>query len=307
MAFGRPILAHCPRMRQIRWGVLAALLVLPPPASVAAPRPDLAVVLERAGQYVLGFEERFALVIGDERYDQHKIGGAMRLGNGSTIAPPQDRTIESEMLFLWLSGERAWLAVRNVLTVDGGAVDGSQQRLDRLLASTAPIGLARLRQLRNESARFNIGTIRRNFNDPMSPLRFLEPESRRRFGFALAGEETVNGVVTSKVTFNEEARPTFIQNSPSHGMIWIAADGAIVRTRLEVGNRQQRLTASIVVDYRRDQKLDMMVPVTMREIYTALAAGGATGALGPVSERIECDAKYSNYRRFETAGRIVPD
>ena len=41
----------------------------------------------------------------------------------------------------------------------------------------------------------------------------------------------------------------------------------------------------------------MLVPVTMRERY---AASGPT-------EQIECTARYSKFRQFETGARVIPD
>jgi hypothetical protein len=303
-------------MRRIRWSVLAALLSVCIPSfgvislptarveafrasaargdsqSQTAPVPALADVLSRAGQYVLDFEDRFAVVIGDERYDQHVERGYRRTQR-------HDRKIKSEMMFVWLPNEQAWLAVRTVLTVDGRSISNSQKRLGRMLDGRASIGVPHLRQLRNEGARFNLGSIRRNFNDPMTPLRFLEPESQPRFEFALAGEETINGEPASKVTFNEQSQPTFIQGEhPSHGMMWIVSDGTVVRTRFEVANAKDGLTAVITVNYGRNSKLDMMVPMNMHESYSGLKG---------IPEWVECEATYTNFRRFETSGRIVPN
>jgi hypothetical protein len=257
-----------------------------------APAPSS--LLDRAGAYVQRYEERFAVVISDEEYTQRVDGRSYR--------GPRARTIASEMMFLWLAGEQAWLSVRNVVSVDGRAIGDSRKRLDHLLSASAPVGIAHLRRMRNEGARFNIGTIRRNFNDPMYPLQFLEPEKQPRFSFEPAGHETIDGVETSKVTFDEQASPTFIQDGnrslPTHGIFWIAEDGAVVRTRLDVRDRLHALSALLLVDYRPEQKLDMLVPMTMHEIY--LAAGSS-------SERVECQARYSSFRRFETAARLVPD
>jgi hypothetical protein len=271
------------------------------PASLQAASLDS--LLSQASTYVLGFEERFAVVLSDEDYEQHSTG---RYGRSRETG----RTLKSETIFLWLTEERAWLTARNVLSVDGRPVQNSRERLDRLLSGTGSIGIARLRALRDEGARFNLGSIQRNFNDPMLPLRFLEPATRPRFKFSLAGEEKVGGSPTSKVAFEEQARPTVIQENridrPSHGVIWIRPDGTVMRTRLEVrGTDGPRnvITASIVVDYNSDKKIGMMVPGAMHETYMQLVPAGAGG----VGERITCTATYSNFRRFETSARIVPD
>jgi len=275
----------------------AELVVLLAALSASVPlaqAPGLSSLLDRTGAYVQRYEERFAVVIGDEEYEQRADGRSYR---GARV-----RKIASEMMFLWLSGEKSWLSVRNVVSVDGSAIGNSRKRLDRLLSASAPVGVAHLRRMRDEGARFNIGTIRRNFNDPMFPLQFLEPERQPRFTFALAGHETIEGADTSKVTFDEQATPTFIQdgnrNLPTHGIVWVDDDGAVVRTRLDVRDPLHGLSAIIIVNYRGEPKLEMLVPVTMHEIYMAA---------GTNSERVECQARYSGFRRFETAARMVPD
>jgi hypothetical protein len=281
-------------MRALRGPAVVAVVAMLGWRVAAAQEPPLASLLQRGADYTLHYEERFAVIIGDEEYEQHVEGRAYR--------GARDRTIASEMMFLWLTGEKTWLSVRNVVSVDGHAIKDSQKRLDRLLSAAAPVGVAHLRRMRDEDARFNIGTIRRNFNDPMFPLHFLEPETQWRFTFALAGQETIDGTATSKVTFDEQAQPTFIQdgtrNLPSHGILWMADDGRVLRTRFDVRDPARGLTAIVTVNYRPDQKLDMLVPVSMHEIYFAA---------GPASEHVECNARYSGFRRFETAARLVPD
>jgi len=268
-------------------------------APAAAEPPALADLLLQVGKYVRGFQHDFATVIGDETYLQRERY-AERV-NGREKVSTAERTMRSEMLFLWMPQERDWLAVRNVLAVDGRNVSKSQERLDRLFASEAAIGVAKLRKMRDEGARFNIGTIRRNFNDPMFPLQFLEPPNQRRFTFTLAGAEQVGGVTTSKIKFEERARPTFIQDGrtdlPSHGEVCVAPDGSVMRTRLQIQNADRYISAFVMIDYRREASLDMLVPAKMQEVYAA----------GAPYERVNGVATYSNFRRFETSARIVPD
>jgi hypothetical protein len=183
-------------METRRCPVIVALLVALT-ASFLHPRaPELSSLMDRAGTYVRRYEERFAVVISDEEYEQRAEGRSYR--------GARSRKIASEMMFLWLTGEKSWLSVRNVVSVDGRAIGNSRKRLDRLLSDSATIGVAHLRQMRNEGARFNIGTIRRNFNDPMFPLQFLESDKQQRLTFALAGHETIDGADTSKVRFDEQ-------------------------------------------------------------------------------------------------------
>jgi hypothetical protein len=193
--------------------------------------------------------------------------------------------------------------VRNVLTLDGRPVPDSQNRLSDALGDTSVGRRTRLRRLLNESARFNLGGIHRNLNFPTLALLFLDPALQSRFAFTSAGRERINGVETQKIGFDERSRPTVIQDNGadlvSRGAMWLAdADGTVVRTRLELRIPLSETVASVDVDYRPDTKLGRWVPARMRETYLQSRASIRV-------ESIDCVATYSNFRRFETFGRII--
>ena len=97
----------------------------------------------------------------------------------------------------------SWLSVRNVLEVDGQPVTDSHDRLERAINGD-PRGLAaRLQSVAGEGARFNIGGITRNFNDPILPLLFLDPVYQPRFKFHLEGKETVNDIDTTVLALEQ--------------------------------------------------------------------------------------------------------
>lgn len=184
------------------------------------------------------------MVISDEDYRQR--------ATGRLHLPPQDRRTRSEMLFLWMPDEAAWLTVRSVQSADGRLVADSQHRLQSVLGDNGTERLTRLRRLLDESARFNLGRIVRNFNYPTLALGYLDPSMQSRFAFTPAGRERVNGIDAWKIE----------------------------------------------VDYGRDAKLDMWVPTRMHETYLQSRST-------MINEAIDCVATYSNFRRFETSGRIV--
>ena len=271
-------------------------------ATGGADAAPLAALLTRAGEHVRQFEGDFALVVSDEDYKQQ--------AKGRLYPSSQNRRTQSEMVFMWLPDEGGWLTVRNVLTADGKPVPDSQHRLNDLLRDTASERLVRLKTLLNESARFNVGRIFRNFNYPTLALSYLDPAIQPRFAFTLGGRERVNGVQTWKVAYVERARPTVIQETAtpgsvrgidltSRGTLWIGENGIVQKTVLEVQMPRPLTMASIEVIYRRDDKLEMWVPMRMHETY--LQARGTT-----INESIDCVASYSNFRRFETSGRIIP-
>jgi hypothetical protein len=254
--------------------------------------PSLPALLERAGQYVVAFEEQFAQVVGFERYRQevHALEGGEMVD------------LESEVFFVGIDDRRTWLTVRHVLTVNGRAVaDSSDSVIDLLIARG---NSARLRELADAGARYNVGSVRRNFNDPTLALLFLAPSSRQRFRFSDRGSDTVDGIAVRVVAFEERERPTIVRDArtrrdaPSSGLLLIADDGRVLRSELSV-QIPRSTTASIKVTYGFEPKLEMMVPLLMEEEYRALRTRG-TGEL------ITGRASYSNYRRFQTGVRILP-
>jgi hypothetical protein len=83
--------------------------------------------------------------------------------------------------------------------------------------------------------------------------------------------------------------------------VWVAVrENAIVKTRLDlrIPGRESNAVASVEVDYGRDARLDMWVPIKMVETYMEMRAS-------LVQENIGGEATYSNFRRFETSGRVV--
>jgi len=279
---------------------LAAIVALA--AAVPPPTPAIDGLLDRASAYVGRFEREFAQVISDEDYRQ-RVSGAM-------YRRAETRRTQAEMLFLWMEAQHDWLTVRNVRVIDGKPIPNSENKLMSALAPTTEAPLAQLRRLRDESARFNIGHTFRNVNYPTMAIHVLEEKYRPRFGFAIEERERIDGIEAWRVAYHEEQTPTLIQsergqNLFARGRLWIAdADGRILRTTLEVEISANDTTMSTTVDYRRDAKLAMWVPGRMHELIEQRAAVPAQGR-AILSERIECTAEYTNYRRFETSGRII--
>jgi hypothetical protein len=283
------------------------LLMFAVPPSQGVRQPSLDQLLERVAQYVTRFQDDFAIVISDEQYDQSVV---VREESGRTRSREQ-RQIRSETVFAWLLEQQSWLTARKVLSVDGALVPDSKERIDAALGENTEDRNARLRRLRDEGARFDIGRIYRNFNDPTFVLQFLAPAFQSRFVFTMVGIEKDSW----RVAFSERALPAVIQtptaNLLANGTVWISrADTTIVRTQLVVRDPVANTTAEISVDYRFDPRLGIAVPVRMAEIYNAtirnVAPAGSLQMFLTWREHIECLATYSNYRRFETSGRLVP-
>jgi len=304
------------RLRHTVTGGFAALalLLLSPGARVGRAGIDapLAAILDRAGTYVRQFEQQFAVVLSDETYDQRQH--LSQIVDGAPRSRGAQRKLHSELLFMWMPEAQEWLTVRTVLRVNGAPIAESRDRLERALAETDPGRLARLRRLRDEGARFNIGQIVRNFNDPTLALQFLDPVYQPRFTFTLSARRRVNGVDAWQLAFDEYRSPPVVDSdghdSFSEGSVWVAvSDAAVVRTSARWEDARTNTRANMVVSYRRDPKLEMWVPARMEESYAQnrlVSSEGRPPRFGTVNEQIECVATYSNFRRFETSGRLVP-
>jgi hypothetical protein len=273
--------------------------------TVASQQPPLDLLLEKAGRYARGFQQDFETVIADETYVQRERVTRTQAGRERIINSA--RTINSEMVFMWLPEDRSWLLVRNVLKVDRKDVPDSKARLEHVIADATPGALLpRFNRLRDESARFNLGRIYRNLNDPMLPFQFVDPSYQPRFTFEIAGEDTIDGVAAWKLTFAEKAMPTVVtvdkHDSFSKGDIWLTSSGIVLRTHLAVENQLTSLRSTFVVTYGRDSKLAGWVPVRMEETYSQRPPASSSDRL---ATEISCVATYSNFRRFETSARIV--
>jgi hypothetical protein len=250
-------------------------------------------VLARVSQYVLDYGQALTSVVAEETYSQQVLGepAARRKVNGTpTGGGPKSVILTSDYLLVKVPGVDGWIPFRDVFAVDGQPVRGREDRLVKLFleAPSPSAALERANAIWRESARYNIGSVRRTINAPLLPLWFLEPQSLRRFAFRKAGEETIAGTRVFVLEFNEAVRPTFIKTPegldlPSRGKIWIdQINGRIHRTLLVAS------MATIRVDYGpRPEVPGLFLPVTMEERYESQ---GVT---------ITGKASYSKFRRFQ--------
>jgi hypothetical protein len=254
-------------------------------------------VMRRAAAYVDAYGEKASIVVATEHYTQEarsSLGGAA----GRTV-----RRIVADFAIVKVSSLRGWQGFRDVVEVDGTRVVDRDDRLVRILLESEG-RYDEAQRLSNESARFNIGAIFRNFNVPTSALFFFRTENLDRFNFTARGVQPDG---TWEIAFRETSRPTLIRTPEgrslaSEGSLWVnPADGTVVRTRLKVADfvpRAARTRASGRVDvtYRHVPTLDMWLPVSMDEDFDVTRTND--------SETISGRALYSNYRQFQTTVRI---
>jgi hypothetical protein len=251
-------------------------------------RPELSTLLGRAGEYVRSYHEMLTTIVAEEQYVQR----ANRMNYEE-----ETRTLKSEFaLVRGEPGENLWLAIRDVIEVDGQRI-ADQSRLNALLTGSRGNLRAAARAIADEQAKYNVGDIYRTINVPTLPLEFLLPDRQSRFRFREAGITTVSGVATTAVAYTERSRPTIIRTPNGRdvvakGTAWIDREGRVLKTEL-VTTAPGGVRAGITVTYGSEPRLNLLVPVTMHETYSTRVS------------QITAVATYRNFRRFETETRIV--
>jgi VWFA-related protein len=270
----------------------------PEPAEGPLPRPspEVELLLSHASSGVVRYFNALSSIVCHERYvqqvERQEISGLCG-GLPCTRTQVATQTLESDYLLVRLEDTAGWLPFRDVYAVNGVPVRGREDRLLRLFVDPHADRMQQADRIRAESSRYNIGEVVRDVNVPTFALQFLLPHVRARFMFRLGGRELVDGVDTQVVQYEESGRPTVIkgpngEDVPARGQFWIdPLSGSVLRMNVETTLRREKRT--IKVAFRRDPKLEMLVPETMDESY-----------IGPV-ERLTARATYSDFRQFRVS------
>jgi hypothetical protein len=289
-----------------QWVAVAAAVWAAAPA-VAADEPALATVLARAAAYVADFHRQLSSIVAEEQYVQNVFPSAGRDTWSRDGGGPVHRVLKSDLLLLKPPGGDAWMTFRDVFDVNGEPVRDRTERLSQLFLRRTPSTDAMIRRILDESARYNIGDIRRNVNTPTYPLLFLEAENASRFKFKVTSDRRpgtepahtpAGGAfhVSTEVwviAYQETAAGTMIRTDgqrdlPAKGRFWIEpASGRVLMSELVAGNR--RLRATIDVSYQSEPILGLLVPIEMREWYDNMKT----------RSHIEAVATYGKFRQFQ--------
>jgi hypothetical protein len=321
----------------MRTGVTVLLLLLAPAGlsaqtQTADQTPEQ--VMARVGQYVASYGAKAAAVVAKETYTQHfTIGGAME----------RPRRLVAE--FAIVRADRGWTGFRDVVEVNGEPVRDRRDRLVSLLTSQSAT-LSEAARIANESARYNVGPIARNFNTPTTAMFFFLPEHLSRFTFTIKGRKTISKMQTLEIAFKETHAPTFImtragKDVPVEGALWVnPEDGTVIRTRIRMRNfldaevsPSQPAAAPVqrpIITTAPARAVSTPVPdMTVRRLessadfdvtyarpagmdlwlpveMTELYEGPMMARNRPILGRATTRAEYSEFKQFATTTKIVP-
>jgi hypothetical protein len=278
-------------LHALLWMVTVAVGALAP----AEPDP----LFVRATEYVAAFERTFAAVTWREQYEQEdRMQRRFGSSGASGMQLVGKRRLESQLLFVWLPREASWIAVRDVMSVDGKARAEAERPLQKMSLGGSSISVAELKTLAAENGRFNIGKIERTFNEPTLALSFLDDRYRHRFEFEFVVEQKLETGPMRLYRYIERGRPTVIRigdrDLPAQGLFGIQPEtGRILFTSLRVSDAGN-VHGHVSVRYGPHADFDVLVPIEMKEVYTSIAG-----------EEVTATATYSDFRRFEAHSRII--
>ena len=264
-------------------------------APPAADTPTLDIVLSRAGKYVLNYEKDFAGIVAEERYEQtSRQGGRFDQFGSIRHDTAKRRVFRSDLLLVRPEGADSWLQFRDVFEVDGRLVRDRNDRLAKLFLEPNVSIAKQVQRIRDESSRYNVGSIVRNVNVPVMALAVLKPENQIRFFYnhlEAADAERKDGAWA--IDYREVGVGTMIKTNggkdmPMEGRLWIEpTTGRVLGTTMRA--QSELIRGVIQVDYEFEESLGILVPRRMHEEYRQYADGSGVTAV----------ATYSNFRRFQ--------
>lgn len=270
-----------------RWAIVIAGVVI---AFAAGARPsgrapELKDVLKSSAAYVERFHHQLSRIVAEETYAQTVVDTS-RLTDTMLLQP--SRTLRSDLILVRSAEEQRFVELRDVFEVDGKPVRDRQARLERLLGAHSKAAGSRIAAIIQESARYNVGTIRRNVNTPLLALMFLQHNYQDRFTFKhLTGATPVfkesrdrefNDAPVFRVStemwtieYHERKNATVIRtatggNLPARGRFWVdPATGAVLISEMIVDGGG--VAATVTVSYQSEPLMGLLVPAEMRETY----------------------------------------
>jgi hypothetical protein len=272
---------------------LVAGAIVPAAAGLRQDRP-LSAILDKATAYVSAYVKALSSVVSEERYEQtvQRLVNRTYYRQGAVLPDKEvlHRTLVSDYLLVQVPGSAEWMPFRDVYSVDGVPVRDRNDRLLKIFLEPGASALARALQIREESSRYNLGSVTRDINVPTFALQIFAPDLRRRFTFKERGSERVGDRDAVVVEYSERAVPTIVlgqrdENAPATGRFWILPDtGAVVRSLMEI--RPSGMKTRIEVTYWYEPGLGIFVPGEMSERHDL------------PEELVEARSTYSNFRRF---------
>ena len=210
--------------------LVASVAVILSCAVLSAQEPSANDLMAKVGAYAAAYGEKASVVVATETYTQTlSIVGQQEM--------PRPVKLVAEFAIVRLQGG-GWMGFRDVVSFNDEPVENRKDRLVSLLTSDSAT-ISEATRIANESSRYNVGAISRNFNTPTTALFFFLPANLERFAFTKKGTKTIDGIKTIEIAYKETKLPTLVttragKNVPLDGSLWVTDDGTVVRSRMHM-------------------------------------------------------------------------
>jgi hypothetical protein len=280
-------------------GVAVALTATPGAQSSAASTAEH--ILAKLDAYFEAYHLELSALVADERLVQN-----VARGTGSGVnAIRLTREIRSEVAFVDLPGDAGWLGFRDVRTVSGKDVRAPGPSLADVLIRSGSDNYQQARALLLAGARHNLGEPRTT-NLPTLPLELLSRRQRWRYDIRLEAYERVERLRTARVLLEERSTPSLVRRGDGGDLMarvvgWVEPDtGQLWRAEVRLEDPRlifaERHAPTVVrVYFKASGPNRLIVPDRMEEEFFDSVHGRGDG-----------ESRYGNYRRFQTAARVVP-
>lgn len=271
------------------------------PEGVQRTDPIALQTLARLDEYLERYHVGLSQLVADERMVQN-----VARGTGSGVnAIRLTREIHSEVAFVDLPGGAGWLGFRDVQRVSGRSVRRAGPSLAEALVRSGADNYQQARALLLASARHNLGEPRTT-NLPTLPLELLHQRHRWRHDVRLEAYERVEGRRTARVLLEERSTPSLVRRGDGGDLMarvvgWIEPEtGQLWRAEVRfedprLGFAERHAPTTVLVHFKATGPDGLLVPDLMEERFFDSVYGPGDG-----------ESRYRNYRRFDTAARVVP-
>ena len=279
--------------------LIPALALLASAGASQGPDTSTKAIVEAAAGYVADYQRQLTSVIADEIYTQEVVAQSPR-----DPQMPRLRTMRSEVFFVDSATSHHWMAIRDVMSLDGNALGDRPDLRDAFQRLAVGDVAARFKEYNSQ---YNLGRTFRNFNEPTLSLLVFDERHRARFSFDRKRVERQGDTILVTIAFTEKESPTLIRDQKrgrvfSKGEFIVEAGAGRVRRTLLTA-KSDSLRLELTTTYEANDRLGILVPTLFRETYE-YGSDSRTRDSAQEYERVVCEAKYSNFRRFETTVRI---
>lgn len=275
---------------------LAALIWAQPAPQAAA--LDLTHTIRIASAWTARFTQNLSGLLFRERYLQKTLGAAAGTPGVGTQTRSREFLTEANVFLLHAPATGEFVLFRDVYHANGRDITNHTARLQTLLADGSERAVEQAKRLTDASAAFNLGSVNRNVNIPTMGLRYLDAAVVGGVRFREAGRETVQGLDTVIVDFEEVGVPTLVRGTgdtdvPARGRYWIhVGSGSVPRAHVDFAGVD--VEGRMEIDLMMHPQAAAWVPKEMTEVWRALG------------QRITGLAQYDRYQRLTVAtGEII--